>query len=218
MHRHDDGELKYEALVLLCSSFRAKHGRDPTFWLDKVCIDQDNIADGLKVLPINVMACKKMLVLCGPTYPTRLWCAWELCTLFSFKQEEAALATVVLVPLEAGESADGANGTLGRNVIRELRHFRCASGPRQQLDLGRSGTHLPPLSPFVSTAPSTLPLTTPLTRRLAPAANLSVSKSHCYDPNEEARLRKVIRAVGEDTFNTKIRNLALAYEAEQRAG
>ena len=57
---------------------------------------------------------------------------------------------------------------------------------------------------------------------LAPAAPrrrpLSVSKSHCYDPNEEARLRKVIRAVGEDTFNTKIRNLAMAYEAEQHAG
>lgn len=28
-----------------------------------MCIDQNNISDGLKVLPINVMACKKMLVL-----------------------------------------------------------------------------------------------------------------------------------------------------------
>ena len=36
LHRHDDGQLKYEALVSLCSSFRAKNGRDPTFWLDKV--------------------------------------------------------------------------------------------------------------------------------------------------------------------------------------
>ena len=52
---------------------------------DKVCIDQNNIRDGLKVLPVNVMACNKMLVLCGETYVQRLWCAWELFTLFSFQ-------------------------------------------------------------------------------------------------------------------------------------
>ena len=64
-----------------------------------MCIDQDNIKDGLKVLPINVMACKKMLVLCGPTYPTRLWCAWELCTLFSFADKKTALERTEFIPL-----------------------------------------------------------------------------------------------------------------------
>ena len=49
-----------------------------------MCIDQENIADGLRVLPVNVMACRRMLVLFGPTYPTRLWCVWELFTLCSF--------------------------------------------------------------------------------------------------------------------------------------
>lgn len=39
----------------------------------QTCINQLDIGDSLKVLPINVMACKKMLVLCGPTYPQRLW-------------------------------------------------------------------------------------------------------------------------------------------------
>ena len=47
--------------------------RHPTFWLDKVCIDQDNIIDGLKVLPINVTASHRMLVLCGKSYASRLW-------------------------------------------------------------------------------------------------------------------------------------------------
>ena len=45
----------------------AHHSSSP-LRLDKVCIDQSNIGDGLKVLPVNVMACRRMLVLCGPTY------------------------------------------------------------------------------------------------------------------------------------------------------
>ena len=40
-----------------------------------------------------------MLVICGPTYPHRLWCAWELCTLFSFMREEQALDRVDMVAL-----------------------------------------------------------------------------------------------------------------------
>merc|ERR1712050_212462 len=59
-------------------------------------IDQLQIAEGLKTLPINLLSCKRMLVLAGPTYPTRLWCAWELLTLFSFTKFEEALEKVVL--------------------------------------------------------------------------------------------------------------------------
>jgi hypothetical protein len=73
---HDSAEVKVEKLKILGERFRKKNGRYPTFWLDKVCIDQDNIGSGLKVLPINVMACKQMLVLCGDTYSRRLWCVW----------------------------------------------------------------------------------------------------------------------------------------------
>ena len=62
----------------------------------QVCIDQENIADGLRVLPVNVMACRRMLVLFGPTYPTRLWCVWELFTLCSFLPAADASRHVVL--------------------------------------------------------------------------------------------------------------------------
>ena len=65
---HDDAQIKFDALSLFAEEFVARNGRSPTFWLDKTCIDQDNIGDGLKVLPVNVMACRKMLVLCGSTY------------------------------------------------------------------------------------------------------------------------------------------------------
>ena len=71
---HDQGAEKFAALQNLAAEFKRVHRREPTFWFDKVCIDQNRITDGLKVLPINIMACSKMLVLCGQTYPNRLWC------------------------------------------------------------------------------------------------------------------------------------------------
>jgi len=67
----DDGAAKYEKLSELADLHYSKYNRYPTFWFDKVCIDQNNIGVGLKVLPINVMACRWMLILCGDTYPTR---------------------------------------------------------------------------------------------------------------------------------------------------
>eukprot|EP00622_Pseudochattonella_farcimen_P002489 FR737417.1.p1 GENE.FR737417.1~~FR737417.1.p1 ORF type:complete len:380 (+),score=42.96 FR737417.1:36-1142(+) len=147
---HDDPIAKYDKLCEMVNVYKMKNGgREPTFWLDKVCIDQANISDGLKVLPINVMACKQMLVLCGPTYPQRLWCAWELCTLFSFMREEQAIERVELLSLSASD------------IMEELTKF-------------------------------------------------DVRNAHCYDPNEEAKLRTVIHAVGQAQFNKRIRNLAKA--------
>ena len=109
----------------------------------------------MKVLPINVMACKKMLVLCGKTYPARLWCAWELCTLFSFMREEQALERVELVTTDSNV-----------NVMEILTTF-------------------------------------------------DVMNAHCYDPNEEAKLRRVIGAVGTDQFNKRIHALANACVTER---
>ena len=48
--------------------FQQQQGQAPTLWLDKVSIDQNNIGDGLRVSPVNVMACTGMMVLCGQTY------------------------------------------------------------------------------------------------------------------------------------------------------
>ena len=113
-----------------------------------MCIDQKNIADGLRVLPINVMACCQMLVLFGPTYPTRLWCVWELFTLCSF------------LP------ASDASGHL-------------------QLTIFGEGSDYSALESF------------------------DYVNAFCYDPNEQAKLRGIIGAVGGAVFNTRIRELAL---------
>jgi len=144
---YDDWRKKIDRLQELVEKFRTKHGRDPTFWLDKACIDQASLGDCLKVLPINVMACRKVLVLIGDTYPSRLWCVWELFILFAFAREEQALEKVHVVSLNASGHS-----------LNTLRNF-------------------------------------------------NVADSSCYDPNEEARLHHVIRVVGVEAFNLKIRSL-----------
>ena len=85
---HDSYEDKWEQLTAIANLFEHKHKRFPSFWLDKACINQDHIADGLRCLPVNVMACHQMLVLCGSTYPYRLWCIWEIFTLFLFDKTD----------------------------------------------------------------------------------------------------------------------------------
>lgn len=143
-HSWSDGpERKWRALQLVAEMFYAQHGRYPTFWVDKFCIDQRDVADGLRVLPVNVMACRKVLVLCGRTYPTRLWCAWELCVLLSFMSLEMALKQLVVMPLS-------------------------------QVSLGE-------------------------------LAKFDSSVARCYNPNEELRLRRVITAIGQVRFESKIR-------------
>ena len=53
-----------------------------------------------------------MLVLMSKTYMKRLWCVWELFTLFTFCNKEMALERIVIVPIE--EDVD---------IIQELMTF-----------------------------------------------------------------------------------------------
>jgi len=145
---HDDAVAKFRKLQLVADTFHNKYGRFPTFWLDKVCIDQSRINDCLKVLPVNVMACSKVLIFLGDTYPERLWCAWELFILFAFARPEQAAERALVVPLSPDSDA----------------HDRLES--------------------------------------------FDSLKAHCFDPNEELRLRRVITAVSADNFNNRIRTWA----------
>lgn len=150
---YDSGELKMDALRQLAETFKAKHHRYPTFWLDKVCIDQDQIGDCLKVLPINIMSCAYFVMIVGPTYITRLWCVWELCTLTAFMNVEHAMASVELLVLEPFTPA---------SALESLRTF-------------------------------------------------DVSSARCYDPNEEAKVKTILRALGGALFNQKVRGFGEQY-------
>jgi len=91
---YDDAKRKFAALQQIACHFKRMHLRYPTFWFDKVCVDQAKISEALKVLPVHIMSCKTILVLFGETYLSRLWCAWELSTVMSFTGLEQALERV----------------------------------------------------------------------------------------------------------------------------
>eukprot|EP00927_Polykrikos_kofoidii_P050825 TRINITY_DN4469_c0_g1_i10.p1 TRINITY_DN4469_c0_g1~~TRINITY_DN4469_c0_g1_i10.p1 ORF type:complete len:638 (-),score=52.65 TRINITY_DN4469_c0_g1_i10:179-1900(-) len=75
---HDNGLQKWEVLRSWCDNFVEAQGYQPRLWIDKCCICQNDIATDLRSLPVFIAGCKTLLVISGPTYPTRLWCAMEL--------------------------------------------------------------------------------------------------------------------------------------------
>jgi hypothetical protein len=53
-------------------------GREPRLWIDKYCFDQENMDSALARLPVYLAGCAKLVVLCGNTYLSRLWCLVEM--------------------------------------------------------------------------------------------------------------------------------------------
>merc|ERR1711972_1174655 len=77
---HDDGKAKWKCLQAWSAAFINENRREPSLWIDKFCIDQTNIDMDLRCLPIFLQGCKRLVVLCGPTYLSRLWCVLEIFT------------------------------------------------------------------------------------------------------------------------------------------
>jgi len=99
----DDPAQKYAVLKELAEDFYKKCKRYPFFWLDKLCINQLSISEDLECLPVFVMACKKMLILGGLTYSTRLWCVWEMYVLFSMNDDVQKLQMLTVGDTPARE-------------------------------------------------------------------------------------------------------------------
>lgn len=47
---------------------------------DRCCIDQTNVDSDLRCLPIFLKGCRRLVVFCGETYLSRLWCIIEIFT------------------------------------------------------------------------------------------------------------------------------------------
>lgn len=155
----DDAQVKCRVL----RSFMA--GRPAgTLWLDKVCIDQRNPGNALAVLPINIGACSKMLILMSRTYLRRLWCVWELFSLFTFCYKELAIERIVVLSLE-----DGSGGGASFNLATEMRNF-------------------------------------------------DIDNAHCFDPNEEYKLRQIIHDIGVDRLKTSLETLADSLSTSRAQG
>jgi len=75
---HDDAAAKWEALQSWRCAFVGSQAREPCIWFDKCCIDQSDIEADLRCLPVFLNGCSRLVVLCGTTYLSRLWCIIEL--------------------------------------------------------------------------------------------------------------------------------------------
>lgn len=93
---HDDLDAKWAALQTWFNAFFEERGREPHVWLDKFCINQNDIAADLRGLPIFLRGCNEMLVCFGPTYLSRLWCVVEL---FVFVHMGSDASSLTVLPL-----------------------------------------------------------------------------------------------------------------------
>ena len=75
---HDDPNEKWAALHTWASAFRHANARFPLLWIDKGCINQQDIAASITMLPIYLSGCKRLLVIAGPTYVSRIWCVADV--------------------------------------------------------------------------------------------------------------------------------------------
>jgi hypothetical protein len=87
----DDPDDKYRAVKLICDRFEEENGFEPTLWIDKYCIDQAQIGESLRYLPVYVAASSMVVLLIGPTYLSRLWCLWELFVIHSTRSLRDAI-------------------------------------------------------------------------------------------------------------------------------
>jgi hypothetical protein len=115
-------------------------------------LDQSDLTASLRVLPVNVQACERVLVLCGKTYCNRLWCVWELYVVFAFAPREQAATRVQIQVLEGEGEAAG-------SVPQRLSEFELLT-------------------------------------------------AHCYDPNEEHKIRRIIQECGQSSFESHVRELS----------
>ena len=150
----DDGHAKWKLLQKWAKDFEKKFApdardgrgaRDPLLWLDKACIDQNNIDESLACLPIFLAGCAELLVLAGPTYTERLWCVMEI---FTFFQIGKRVDRVTVVPLEAADATsderDAAHhGARRFQPRRGARAVFQGRGPRSAARHRRGGVRRP---------------------------------------------------------------------------
>lgn len=100
----DPAYVKLPALrsFIARSIFYTPWRQERFIWLDKYCIDQEAVVDGIALLPIHVAACDKILIFHSASYLKRLWCVWELFTLFTFRNKELAIERVAVVDISGG--------------------------------------------------------------------------------------------------------------------
>merc|ERR1719506_2356403 len=110
---HDPSDDKWDKIQLWRERFKTKNGREPRVWFDKCCIDQLSIDDSLMCLPVHLAACKKFLMIAGPTYTSRMWCIMEI---FVFLAAVNDMSRLECIPLQAPPEHSGAPSEEGKEA------------------------------------------------------------------------------------------------------
>eukprot|EP01045_Picozoa_sp_COSAG04_P029370 COSAG04_NODE_4807_length_1885_cov_1.627100_1_plen_517_part_10 len=210
----DDPRAKYAQLMAVTLLFRRKHGRDPTLWLDKCCtpiisldidmvpfrffkrrvcgsagINQEDIARTLRCLPVFVQSCSKLLILSGDSYANRLWCAWELYVHFAMSGVHASKRTAVVDCRSNKEQGARTDSTATSDSVVVVDNPTAAE----------------------TSEPAAVEATGPAEAGPAEAlCTFRVEDAHCFSPEDEARLRRVIESESAESFNNAIREAGQA--------
>jgi hypothetical protein len=107
---HDDYKAKWAALVRFAKRFAEGHHRAPLLWLDKACLNQADIAGSLAHLPVHMAGCKKLVIIAGATYSSRLWTLLELYVWVSMGKE-ASHVRCFLIDKDPTASVEQAHST-----------------------------------------------------------------------------------------------------------
>jgi len=129
----DSPEQKWKMLQAWRRSFKKAHnGREPTLWIDKYCLNQQDIHDSLACLPVYLAGCSKLLILCGASYLTRLWCIVEIFTFLAMGGELEDLEVHIL------QSDSEHDRTMTADAFRrfDIHEAKCVSDADTQHLLG----------------------------------------------------------------------------------
>ena len=106
----DSASPKYAALKRYAVEREKATGNPTSLWLDKACLDQNNISASLLCLPVYLAYCEQLLVLAGPCYSTRLWCVLEIFTFSTVRPTvDGSIDSLTIRPFDdTGELAEDA--------------------------------------------------------------------------------------------------------------
>ena len=197
----DNPQHKTRVLCEFAAAFKQNTGRSPTVWFDKTCIDQRAPDLALTLLPVFIASSKKMIVVLSESYLTRLWCLWEIFTLLSFSNKELALERIIILPLDDrdDDDDDGMTDIEGQGVVS----WKGGGGGEGESASSRKTRHR---------VENRLARQERLLRMIPDMADdaavaLVLDRAHCFDPNEELKLRRIMLDVGMQRLREGLREI-----------
>lgn len=198
----DSASAKWAAIQKWRRKFKVKHGREPTLWLDKFCIDQTDIDANLLCLPIFLGGTKKLVIFTGETYLSRLWCVMEL-FIFMEMGGQADQLEIWLLDAEAPVYSNQKSST----DTSTTSSAGCTGSTSDATAIERQ---VSPESTPNSGASSTTS-TGSIERLRGIYANSNANEAACFLQADKDRLLAIVDAGcgGLDYFNEKVRSVLL---------